>query len=104
MVNDRLLLNLIYCQLSIFSARKSKLVINDKTFLVSKNEMSLLNLVHVRKHGITGSPYSHTNFVVRKPVFGVFDLVPHKLGCTAIEDGLRLEISDIGSRGIVLSM
>ena len=30
---------------------------------------------------------------MRKPVFGVFDLVPHKPGCTTIEDGERLEIS-----------
>ena len=27
-------------------------------------------------------------------VFGVFDQVRHKLGCTAAEDGLRLEILD----------
>ena len=27
------------------------------------------------------------SLLVRKPVFGVFDLVPHKLGCTATEDG-----------------
>ena len=39
---------------------------------------------------------------MRKPVFGVSDQVRHKLGCTAIEDGQRLEISDSGSRGIVL--
>ena len=39
-----------------------------------------------------------------KPVFRVFDLVPHKPSCTAIEDVLRLEISDLGSRGIVLSV
>ena len=30
------------------------------------------------------------------------DLVPHKQSCTAIEDGLRLEILDLGSRGIVI--
>ena len=29
----------------------------------------------------------HLSLVVRKPVFGVFDLVPHKPGCTATEDG-----------------
>ena len=34
----------------------------------------------------------------------VSDLVRHKPGCTAIEDGQRLGISDLGSRGIVLSM
>ena len=32
----------------------------------------------------------------------VSDLVRHKLGCTATEDGERLEISDFESRGIVL--
>ena len=34
----------------------------------------------------------------------VSDLVRHKPGCTATEDGWRLEISDLESRGIVLSM
>ena len=34
----------------------------------------------------------------------VSDLVQHKLGCTASEDGYRLEISELESRGIVLSM
>ena len=42
--------------------------------------------------------------VVRKTVFGIFDLVPHKPDCTSIEDGERLEISDLGRRGIVLSV
>ena len=32
-----------------------------------------------------------------KPVFGVSDQVGNKLGCTATEDGLRLEISDLES-------
>ena len=30
--------------------------------------------------------------IMRKPVFGVSDQVLHKLGCTATEDGERLEI------------
>ena len=34
----------------------------------------------------------------------VFDLVRHKPGCTATEDCYRLEISDLDSRGIVLSL
>ena len=42
--------------------------------------------------------------LVRKPVFGVSDHVSHKPGCTVTEDGERLEISDLGSRGIVLSV
>ena len=39
---------------------------------------------------------------MRKPVFGVSDMVQHKAGCAVTEDGLMLEISDLGSRGIVL--
>ena len=42
--------------------------------------------------------------VVRNPVFGVSDQVQHKQGCTATEGGERLEILDLGSRGIVLSV
>ena len=38
---------------------------------------------------------------MRKPVFGVSDQVRHKAGCTAIKDGEMLEISDLGSQGIV---
>ena len=33
----------------------------------------------------------------------VSDLVRHKPGCTATEDGQRLGISDLESRGIILS-
>ena len=29
----------------------------------------------------------HKSLVLRKPVFGVYGLVPHKPGCTATEDG-----------------
>ena len=47
---------------------------------------------------------THMSLVPRKPVFGVSDQVPHKPGCTATEDGYRLEISDLGRRGILLSM
>ena len=39
-----------------------------------------------------------------KPVFGVSNQVQHKQDCTATEDGKRLEISDLGGIGIVLSM
>ena len=43
---------------------------------------------------------AHLSIVVRKPVFGVSDHVPHKLGCTTTQDSLRLEILDLGSRGM----
>ena len=36
---------------------------------------------------------------MRKSVFGVSDQVRHKPGCTAAEDGWRLEILDLGSGG-----
>ena len=39
-----------------------------------------------------------------KTGLGVSDEVRHKPGCTVTEDGERLEISDLGSRGIVLSV
>ena len=41
--------------------------------------------------------------IMRKPVFGVYDQVRHKPGCTATEDGYMLEISDFESRGIVFA-
>ena len=41
---------------------------------------------------------------MRKPVFGVSDQVLHKPGCAITEYGKRLEISDLESRVIVLSV
>ena len=41
---------------------------------------------------------------MRKPVFGVSDQVPHKPGCAVTEYDKRLDISDLESRGIVLSV
>ena len=50
------------------------------------------------------SPFRFTmSLVVRNPFFGVSDQVRHKPGCTTTEDGVRLENSDLGNRGIVLS-
>ena len=37
-------------------------------------------------------------------VFGESDQVRHKPGCTATEYGKRLEILDLGSNGVMLSM
>ena len=36
---------------------------------------------------------------MRKPVFGLNDNVLHRPGCIATKDGLRFEISDLGSGG-----
>ena len=44
------------------------------------------------------------SLIVRKLVFKISYLVRHNPGCTAKEDGQRLEISDLGSRGILLSV
>ena len=38
---------------------------------------------------------------MRKPAFGVSDNFRHKPGYTATEDGKRLKILDLGSRGTV---
>ena len=46
----------------------------------------------------------HLSLVVRKPVFGVFDQVLHKLGCAVTADDWRLENLDLERGGIVLSM
>ena len=42
------------------------------------------------------------SLVLRKSVFGVSDQVRHRPACTAAEDGWRLGVSDIDSRGSVL--
>ena len=47
---------------------------------------------------------THMSLILRKLVFGVSDKVRHKPVCAVTEDGKRLEILDLGRRGIVLSM
>ena len=44
---------------------------------------------------------AHMSRVTRKSIFGVSNQVPHKPGCTATEDGYRLEDSVLGRREIV---
>ena len=48
--------------------------------------------------------YMKQEHVLRKPVIGVSDQIRHKPGCTTAEDGWRIEIPDLRSRGIVLSV
>ena len=61
------------------------------------------NLTGVGRMGMSNLlPY--LSLVVRKPVFGVSDQVRHKLGCAVTADDWRLENSDLGRGGIVLSM
>ena len=42
--------------------------------------------------------------MARKPVFELSNQVLHKLGCTTTEDSWRLEMQNLGSRRIVLSV
>ena len=42
------------------------------------------------------------SLVLIKPVFGVFDQVPHQPGCTSTKDGYMLEFSNLATRGIYL--
>ena len=53
---------------------------------------------------IVFSNLNYLSLVVRKPDFAVSDQVLHKPGCKASEDGKKPEMSDLGSRGIVLFM
>ena len=57
-----------------------------------------------RSESFTGLTCLCCCLVMRKPVHRVSDQVRHKWGCTTKEDGQRLEISNLGGRGIVLSM
>ena len=47
--------------------------------------------------------YLYLSIVVRKSVFAGFDQFQHNPGCTTVEDGENLQISDLGNRGIVLT-
>ena len=49
-------------------------------------------------------PDDEMSLIKRKPNFDVSDQVWHKPGCTTAEDGQRLELSDLGSRGPLLSL
>ena len=66
--------------------------------------LDALGTLHIHSWtSTTKEAKQNLSLVVRKSVFGVSDQVPHKSDCTAT-DGCRLEISDLGSRGIVISM
>ena len=56
----------------------------------------------MKKKSVYKAWVNQVSRVMRKPVFGVSDQDRHKLVCAVTEDGYRLEISDLESRGIVL--
>ena len=80
------------------------LVISGCTALLVSNLVRKSNDRFLRRGSYEQISLCHMSLVVRKPVFGVSVQVPHKPGCTATKDGYKLEISDLGSRRIVLSM
>ena len=50
-------------------------------------------------------PLVNISCITRKSVFGISEQVQHKSDCTTTEvDTEELEISELGSRGIVLSV
>ena len=52
---------------------------------------------HIYAKRLVSYDAAEMSLIVRKPVFGVSDQVRHKPSCTIIEDGQRLEISDLES-------
>ena len=79
------------------------------TFKVLKHLMIGLSTENHKFHipfskFIKSPEHIYLSCVMRKPNILVSDLVRHKPGCTATEDGLRLENLDVESRRIVLSM
>ena len=55
-------------------------------------------------HHLSLNIHLYMSRFMRKPFFMVSDQVKHKQGCTDTGDGLMLEVSDLVSRGIELSM
>ena len=70
---------------------------NEAHFYSRKTCGMLHRYVHVMVKVVIEPHHEKTNVLVS-------NLVRHKPGCTATEDGQRLEISDLKSRGIILSM
>ena len=49
--------------------------------------LKFLNLTTTTKSIVLCVAFQHLSLIVRKPGFGVSDLVPHKPGCTTTHDG-----------------
>ena len=70
----------------------------------SENRQQALIMCHMHISKCISVVHIHLSRKARKPVFRVSEQIRHKPGCTATEDGQRLEIPDLGRRGIVLSV
>ena len=70
--------------------------------IVPMNSNTGLNMVHTHRRKKT----PNVNYVeqFKDAAVSTVDQFKHKPDCTALEDGLGLEIWDLGSRGIALSM
>ena len=69
------------------------------------DDLTSLHILHHNKSEVLFLEIDRTIEPRRvKPDFGVSDQARHKPGCTVTEDGKRLKISDLASRGILLSV
>ena len=77
-----------HLKMNIFTAVKYCCILHGRVFVML--DLNVDNALLMSTHNI---PYlwrnkqKYMSLVVRKPVFGVSDQVPHKPGCTATEDG-----------------
>ena len=91
---------------SVMSGRSHRFLGISSTFWevnVSCSRIQHGDQSELKKAEILGYSWGIMSRVMRKPVFRASDQVQHKQGCTTTGDGQRLEILDLGSRGIVLS-
>ena len=97
------------CFIYIYSVVQSLYFPNPK-FKASGHLLWLYSSVYVRpgkkprRRRSSFEDAAHLSRVMRNQHFFVSDLLRHKPGCTATEDGQRRKISVLGSREIVLSM
>ena len=69
--------------------------------IFDKNKEKSIKMKYVARPAEVGN----MSRIARKPVLRVYPKVRHKHGCTvATDDGQRIEISHLGSRGIVLAI
>ena len=76
-------------------------------YIVSQEKFCMARKCHLTGEGVRRLSCIERNAMsgdARKLVFGGSYQVQHKPTCTATENGWRLEIWDLDSRGIVLSM
>ena len=84
--------------------RKLFLIHNKITKMENLDHLVNLEMLELGSNRIRVNAVVCLSHVVRKPLFRVSDQVHHKQGFTATKNSKRPEVSDLGSRGLVLSM